>query len=179
MRMVRTMLALVVCVALASTLSAAEQKQRRAPEGARGPTSFAARVEMMIRNLDLTDAQKSQLEEIKKEFGAELKAAQEKIDSVLTDDQKKARAEAMQKVRESREGWQNLRETLEKAMNLTDAQKKDMEAARTASMELNRELMQKVMSVLTTEQKEALEKARRERGQRGGQERGQRRGSNQ
>lgn len=179
MRTVRTMLALVVCVALVSSVSAAEQRQTRAPEGGRGRmTDAAARVDMMLRNLELTDAQKTQIEDIKKEFGPKLKAAQEKIDSILTDEQKKARAEAMQKARESREGWQTMRETIDKALNLTDAQKKDMETARTASMELNRDLMQKIMAVLTAEQRETLQRARQERGQGEGQERGQRRPRN-
>ena len=73
----------------------------------------------------------------------------------------------LQKARESNEGRQNMRETIEKALNLTDAQKKDMEAARKASEELNKALMDKVTSLLTPEQKEKLEKARQERGQRG------------
>ena len=115
----------------------------------------------------LTDAQKATIEEIKKEFGPKLKAAQEKQDSILTEDQKNARAEVFQKAREPNEGRQSMRETIEKALNLTEAQKKDMEAARKVSEELNKALMDKVTSLLTPEQKEKLEKARQERGQRG------------
>lgn len=122
----------------------------------------------MVRDLDLTEAQKATITDIKKEFGAKLKAAQEKQDSILTEEQKKARAAAFQKARESGEGFQNIRETIEKALNLTDAQKKDMEAARKASEELNKAVMDKVTSALTPEQKEKLEKARQARGQRGG-----------
>jgi len=127
-----------------------------------------ARIDYMVRDLDLTDAQKASIEEIKKEFGPKLKAAQEKQDSILTEEQKKSRAEAFRKARESGEGFQNMRQTIEKALNLTDAQKKDMEAARKASEDLNRELMNKVTSLLTPEQKEKVEKARQQRGQRGG-----------
>jgi Spy/CpxP family protein refolding chaperone len=122
----------------------------------------------MVRGLDLTDAQKASIEEIKKEFGPKLKAAQEKQDSILTEEQKQARAEAFRKARESGEGFRNMRETIEKVLNLTDAQKKDMETARKAAEELNKALTDKVTAILTPEQKEKLEKARQERGQRGG-----------
>ena len=43
-----------------------------------------------------------------------------------------------------------------------------MDAARKASEELNKALLEKITSVLTPEQKEKLEKARQKRGQRGG-----------
>ena len=172
MKTVRTVLALVVCVAMVSTLAAAEGRKAggRGPGGLGGGRGFGdptARIDFMVRGLDLTDAQKATIDEIKKEFGPKLKAAQEKQDSILTEDQKKARAEVFQKARESNEGRQNMRETIEKALNLTDSQKKDMDAARKASEELNKSLMDKVTSVLTPEQKEKLEKARQERGQRG------------
>ena len=172
MKIVRTVLALVVCVAMVGILSAAEGRKPggRGPDGPREGRGFGdptARIDFMVRGLELTDAQKATIEEIKKEFGPKLKAAQEKQDSILTEDQKKARAEVLQKARESNEGRQNMRETIEKALNLTDSQKKDMDAARKASEELNKSLMDKVTSVLTPEQKEKLEKARQERGQRG------------
>jgi len=173
MKTVRALLALVVCVAMVGTLAAAEGRKPGArgpggPGGGRGLGDPTARIDYMVRDLDLTDAQKASIEEIKKEFGPKLKAAQEKQDSILTEEQKKARAEAFRKARESGEGFQNMRQTIEKALNLTDAQKKDMEAARKASEDLNRELMNKVTSLLTPEQKEKVEPARQRRGQRGG-----------
>jgi Spy/CpxP family protein refolding chaperone len=171
MKTLRTVLALLVCVTLVGTLAAAEGRKpgARGPGGPReGRGDPLARIDMMVRNLDLTDAQKAKIEEIKKEFGPKLKAAQEKQDSILTEEQKKARAEAFQKARESGQGFQNMRETLEKALNLSDSQKKDMEAARTAFAELSRAILEKVTPLLTPEQKEKLEKARQEWGQRGG-----------
>jgi Spy/CpxP family protein refolding chaperone len=170
MKTVRVVLALVACVAMVGTLAAAEGRKPggRGPGGGRGFGDPTARIDFMVRDLDLTDAQKATIEDIKKEFGPKLKAAQEKQDSILTEEQKKARAEAFQKARESGEGFRNMREAIEKALNLTDAQKKDMDAARKASEELNKALMEKITSMLTPEQKEKLEKARRERGQRGG-----------
>jgi len=172
MKTVRTVLALVVCVAMVGTLAAAEGRKpggrgTGGPREGRGFGDPTARIDFMVRGLDLTDAQQATIEEIKKEFGPKLKAAQEKQESILTEEQKKARAEVFQKARESSEGRQNMRETIEKALNLTDAQKTDMAAARKASEELNKALQEKVTSVLTPEQKEKLEKARQERGQRG------------
>jgi Spy/CpxP family protein refolding chaperone len=171
MKTVRAVLAVVVCVAMVGTLAAAEGRKpggRGQGGPGRGFGDPTARIDALVRDLDLTDAQKAKIEELKKEFGPKLKAGQEKQDSILTEEQKKARAEAFRKARESGEGFRNMRETIEKALNLTDAQKKDMEAARKASEELNKALMDKVESVLTPEQKEKLEKARQERRQRGG-----------
>jgi Spy/CpxP family protein refolding chaperone len=172
MKTVRVVLALVVCAAMVGTLAAAEGRNPGGrgtvgPREGRGFGDPAARIDYMVRGLDLTDAQQATIEEIKKEFGPKLKAVQEKQESILTEEQKKTRAEVFQKARESSEGRQNMRETLEKALNLTDVQKTDMAAARKASEELNKALQVKVTSVLTPEQKEKLEKARQERGRRG------------
>jgi Spy/CpxP family protein refolding chaperone len=170
MKTVRGVLALAVCVAMVGVLAAAEGQGRgqRGPGGpVRGFGDPTARIDFMVRGLDLTDAQKAKIEDIKKEFGPKFKAAQEKQDSILTDEQKKARTEAIQKARESRESFQNMRETIEKAMKLTDEQKKKLDEARKATEELNTALREKVTSVLTPEQKKKFEEAR-QRGGRGG-----------
>jgi Spy/CpxP family protein refolding chaperone len=177
MKTVRSVMAVVACLAMAGILVAAEGEKpggRRGP-GAGGPGrgDATARIDYLVRGLDLTDAQKAKIEDIKKEFGPKLKAAQEKSDSILTDEQKKARSEVFQKARESREGFQNMRETIEKAMKLTDEQKKKLDEARKVSEELNKALMDKVTEVLTPEQKEKLQKAREQRGARGGRQRSQ------
>jgi Spy/CpxP family protein refolding chaperone len=171
MKTVRSVLAVVACLTMVGILAAAEGEK---PGGRRGPGAGGpgrgdptARIDFMVRGLDLTDAQKAKIEDIKKEFAPKLKAAQEKSESILTDEQKKARTEVYQKARESREGFQNLRETAEKAMKLTDEQKKQRDEARKASEELNKALMDKVTDVLTPEQKEKLQKAREQRGTRG------------
>lgn len=177
MKTVRGVLTCVVCMAIASSVLAAEAKPggRRGPGGpGRGAGDPTARIDYMVRGLDLTDAQKAKIEDIKKEFGPKLKAAQEKQDSILTDEQKKARTEAIQKAREANQGFQNMRETIEKALKLTDEQKKKLEEARKASTDLNTALREKVTSILTDEQKKKLEEARQQRGNRaGGGNRGQ------
>lgn len=174
MKTVRSVLAWVACVALVGSVLAAEGQSggRRRPGGpggaGRGMGDPTARIDFMVRGLDLTDAQKAKIEDIKKEFGPKFKAAQEKQDSILTDEQKKARTEAFQKARESGQGFQNFRETIDKAMKLTDEQKKKLEDARKATEELNTALREKVTSILTPEQKKKLDEARQQRGNRGG-----------
>ena len=172
MKSLRSVLVGLVCVAITSSVLAADA----APGGRRGPggpggagrMDPTARIDYMVRSLELTDAQKAKIEEIKKEFGPKLKAAQEKQDSILTEEQKKARTEAVQKAREANQGFQNLRETIEKAMKLTDEQKKKLEEARKGAEELNTALREKVTSVLTDEQKKKLEASRQQRGNRAG-----------
>lgn len=172
MKTVRSLLGVVVCVAIAGSVLAAEGQPggRRGQGGpGRGFGDPTARIDFMVRGLDLTDAQKVKIEDIKKEFGPKLKAAQEKQDGILTDEQKKVRAEEFRKARESGQGFQNLRETIEKAMKLTDEQKKKLDEARKATQELNDALREKITSVLTPEQKKKkMEEARQQRGNRGG-----------
>ena len=171
MKTVRSVLAVVVCVAIAGAVLAAEGQPggRRGQGGpGRGFGDPSARIDFMVRGLDLTDAQKGKIEDIKKEFGPKLKAAQEKQDSILTDEQKKVRAEEFRKAREAGQGFQNLRETIEKALKLTDEQKKKMDEARKAAQELNDALREKIWSVLTPEQKKKMEEARPQRGNSGG-----------
>jgi Spy/CpxP family protein refolding chaperone len=177
MKTVRSVLAMVACLAIVGTLVAAEGEKpggRRGP-GAGGPGrgDATSRIDFMVRGLDLTDAQKAKIEDIKKEFAPKLKAAREKSESILTDEQKKKQAEVFQKARESREGFQNIRETLEKELKLTDAQKKQREEARKVSEDLNKAMTDKVTELLTPEQKEKLQKAREQRGNRGGRARPQ------
>ena len=50
-------------------------------------------IDMMVRGLELSDAQKAKLEELTKEQGPKLREAFEKMSSFLTDEQKKAREE--------------------------------------------------------------------------------------
>jgi Spy/CpxP family protein refolding chaperone len=176
MKNVRSLLVLVVCIAIAGTTLAAEGRPggRPGPGGPGGRGGFGdptARIDYMVRGLDLTDAQKAKVEDIKKEFSPKFKEAQEKRDSILTDEQKKTRTEVFQKARESRQGFPN-REDLEKALKLTDEQKKKTEEARKVTEELTKTMTDKVTSLLTPEQKEKMEKARAERGNRGGGNRG-------
>ena len=163
MKVLCSVLALAASVALVSNLSAADQP-RRGPggPGGRGPGQFNI-VDMLVRGLELSDAQKTKVEELKKELEPKLKAAREASDKILTDDQKKAREEAVKAARDAGKSREEFREAIDKAVKLTDEQKKKQEEARKSMEELTKSVREKLNLILTPEQQETLKKRQAER----------------
>ena len=174
MKMARLSVALFLVCALAGTAFA----QPRGDRGGRGQGggfgmmmgdgSPMQRLTDTIKKLDLTSDQKDKLEALKKEYEPKFKAIREKREKILTDDQKKAVADAMKAAREAtgddrRAAYGKVRD----AMKLTDDQKKDMEAVMKEGRDLFEEVRPKVMDVLTDTQKEDLKKLMPQRGARG------------
>jgi Spy/CpxP family protein refolding chaperone len=108
-------------------------------------------IEMMLRGVTLSDAQKAKVEALKKEYAPKFKAAFEKHGDFLTQEQKKAMEEARAAHKDPRETWKSLK--------LTDAQKAKMEEGRKAMQALQKEVKDKVMNLLTPAQKKQLKKA--------------------
>lgn len=161
MKVLCSALALAASVVLVSNLSAADQPQRRGP-GGRGQGQFNM-IDMMVRGLELSDAQKAKVEELKKVEEPKLKEAREKASSILTDDQKKARDEAMKAARDAGKSREESREAIEKAVKLTDEQKKKQEESRKSMEELIKNVREKLMAILSPEQQETLKKRMAER----------------
>jgi len=150
-------LTLAVVLLMASPLLAGPGKRGPKKEKKARPCPAAQRVERMLKGIDLTDAQKAQLKEIQKEFGPKLAEAMKKM-AVLTPEQKKARAEAAKAAKAAGKKGKEAREAVQAAVKLTDEQKAKMAEARKAMRPLEKELREKVLGVLTPEQKEKLPK---------------------
>jgi len=165
LKVASTVFALVVSLVLVDSLSA---QQNGRGQGRRGPGSMTMidRVER-VKDLNLTDGQKAKLAELKKEYAPKLKKANEKLDDVLTAEQKKARDEAMKAAREAHKRGPEARDAAITAMKLTDAQKAKRTDIRKAIDALDKEISDKVNKLLTTEQQDVLKKARANRGNRG------------
>jgi Spy/CpxP family protein refolding chaperone len=166
MRWLTGVLALAVSLLVVSQVMA----QERPPRGPRGPRPMMMidRIERM-EALNLTADQKTKLETLKKELGPKAKEAAEKMEGVLTAEQKKARGEAIAEARKARKSPEETRKAAQDAVKLTDEQKKAQGEARKAFDALQKNMREKVMAVLTAEQKETLRKAMAERrGGRGG-----------
>jgi Spy/CpxP family protein refolding chaperone len=157
MRLVSTVLAVSVSLMMVGSLSAAEE--HKAPQGRRPARPMAAQWEM-LKSLDLTADQKAKLEELKKEYGPKFKEVWQKMDSILTEDQKKARAEARKTAEAAGKKGPEVWKAAQAAVNPTDEQKAKLAEARKAMAALGKEVHEKVMAVLTTEQKEQLKKSR-------------------
>ena len=125
-----------------------EDRQERREEG------LAERI-AHLRDLDLTDAERAQFAEIRKEYRPKIEKALEGLSGLLTDDQKKAREEGLRAGKKRREILASL--------NLTGEQKEKVEAVGKEVRALVREEMEKIRDVLSEGQKEKLQEFRDER----------------
>jgi Spy/CpxP family protein refolding chaperone len=116
--------------------------------------SLAARV-AHLEQLDLTDAEVAQIAEIRKECRPKIMKAMGGLKGVLTDEQRRAREEALKAGKTHRE--------VRASLNLTDEQKQKMEAVGQEIRPLVREEMDKIRDVLTEEQRQKLAELRDER----------------
>ncbi len=154
--------AMLVSLVVVGSLMAADKEKKPRPEGRHGQFSIIDRLEN-IKGLNLTDDQKTKLEALKKEYQPKNKEAFAKVDSIATAEQKKARDEAMKAAKKAGKNGREIMEAGRAAMKLTDDQKTKMQEARKAMDNLNKELNDKAMNLLTPDQKELLKKMQPQR----------------
>ena len=159
----RGVLALGVSLLLATVVLAADQEKAQEGGQHRRPAGGGFDVFRILQGLDLSADQKAKLEDLKKELGPKLKEAGQKVDSILTDDQKKARADAWKAGQEAGKSMEEIRQAVEEALKLTDDQKTKMADARKAMGEVMKEAREKMLEILTPEQKEQVQKKMAER----------------
>jgi Spy/CpxP family protein refolding chaperone len=108
-----------------------------------------------LKELDLTDAEKEKIAEIRKECHPRVVKALEGLKGILTPEQRNAREEAL------KAGKKHT--AVIAALNLTEEQKEKVEAACKEVGTLVREEMEKIRDVLSEGQKEKLQEFREER----------------
>jgi Spy/CpxP family protein refolding chaperone len=128
-----------------------EERQERRAEG------LAERV-AHLRELDLTDGEAAKIGDIRKEYRPKIEQALQQLQGLLSDEQKKAREEALK-------AGKNRREVLQ-ALNLSDEQRQKVQAVGKDVATLVREEMEKIRDVLSAEQKEQLQDLKEERQER-------------
>jgi Spy/CpxP family protein refolding chaperone len=160
LKAVSTVLVLAVSLTFVASLSA--QVKERRHDGHKGGQPKFSRIDMMLRGVTLTDEQKTKVAALKKEYDPKLKEGMTKAESIVTPEQKKAGREAGEKARADGKKGKEAVEAVEAAMKLTTEQKTKMDEAKKKMLALDKELREKVMGLLTTEQKDQLKKAREE-----------------
>jgi len=128
-----------------------EERKEQRHEG------LAARI-AHLRELDLTEDEVAKIQEIRKEFHPKIAKAMEGLHGILSDEQKKAREEALKAGKKRREVLASL--------NLTDDQKEKVAAVCKDLATLVREEMEKIRDVLTEEQQAKLPELKDERKER-------------
>ena len=161
LKAVSTVLALAVSLVVVGSLWAADEPSGPKDQPPMHP-QFSP-IDRMLRGITLTDAQKAKVEELKKEYAPKFKEAFGRPGDILTEEQKKARDEAVKAARDAGKSEQEVWEAGRKAVKLTDEQKKKMaeihgEKGRKAMMALDKEVRDKLLSLLTPEQKKQFKK---------------------
>jgi Spy/CpxP family protein refolding chaperone len=101
-----------------------------------------------VEELDLTDAEKAKIAEIRKEFKPKIAKAMEGLNGILTEEQKKTREEGLKAGK--------TRKEILAALNLTDEQKQKVEAVGKEVRDLVHDHLEKVHGVLTEGQNKKL-----------------------
>ena len=145
--MKKTITILVACVLTVSfvTPAVAADKKKKTPIAVKVP-----------KGIELTAAQKTKLDALNKEFGPKLAECRKKAASIITADQKKARAEATKKAKTDGKKGKELRAAANAAVAITADQKTQQAECKKAMGALNKEIKTKFVALLTDEQKAKL-----------------------
>jgi Spy/CpxP family protein refolding chaperone len=108
-----------------------------------------------LRHLDLTDAERSKIQDIRKKVRPKLAKVLTELEGLLTDEQKKARLDAFKAGKSRRE--------MLAALKLKDKQKDKVEAVGSKLRAVVREEAEMIRDVLTESQKEKLLEIKKER----------------
>jgi Spy/CpxP family protein refolding chaperone len=119
----------------------------------------------VVKGLDLTADQQAKLSDLNKKYSPQLKALADKRDGVLTDQQKKDRDEAVKAAKAAGKKGQEVRRAGQDALKLTSDQQAKLSDLRKEGTALHKEIREKVLSLLTDEQKAKIKQHRgRQRG---------------
>ena len=127
--------------------------QKTKKRALQGPFEF-------LKGVNLTADQKAKIDGLLKEYAPKLKEDRQAIESLLTPEQKKARQDAIQAAEAAEAKARELRKAALKAVELTPEQKAKRAELAKPMRAAYKELQQKVLDVLTPEQKDELLKAK-------------------
>ena len=136
--------ACLLTVALVAPAVAADKKKK---------TPVAVKVP---KSIELSADQKAKVDALNKEFGPKLAECKKKANSIITADQKKARAEAYKKAKADGKEGKERRAAANAALALTADQKSQQAECKKAIGALNKEIKTTFVALLTDEQKAKL-----------------------
>jgi len=146
----RISLALALFGVLALVVGSARAEKKAEKKAAAKPSDAAFNFPKQVQ---LTDEQKTKLEEVKKEYAPKLDAVDAKIGVVITPERKKARDEAMAKAKADGKKGKELQEAGLAALNLPAEDQAKLKEAMAERAKVMKEVNEKKMSLLTDDQK--------------------------
>jgi len=142
---------LALAVLIASPVWAAKEDKKKDKAN-----KAVAKVFELPTIITLSAEQMTKLAEVKKEYEPKLVELNKKQASILTDEQKKARQEAMKATKAAGKKGKEAKADVDAAVKLTDDQKKQQEEVAKESKELTGKIRDSIASFLTEEQKTHL-----------------------
>lgn len=150
------LLSVTVGCVLASSLFAADEQpaakgKKKAKKAPATPAAFK-----LPDAIQLTAEQQTKVDELKTEYSDKLREATQKVNDVYTAEQLAAlQAARKTAVAEGKKG-KELKAAVEAAVQLSDEQRKKRDEAQTQLSALQKEVRQKLVALLTDEQKEHI-----------------------
>ncbi|NOX57021.1 MAG: M3 family metallopeptidase [Planctomycetes bacterium] len=149
---------LMLLALLGAPLSAAQKGEKGKRRGKRPRPAQVQVLNQWLKDIELSDEQKAKVDELRKEFAPKFAALRKEQNEILTPEQKKARRDALRKAKQEGKSFREAAKEIAKSMNLTDEQKEKMAEIAKKRKELTAELREKLLTILTDEQKAKLPK---------------------
>ena len=146
---------LTACVLTASFSAqavAADKKKKKVPAAVKVPNS-----------IELTADQKTKVDALNKEFGPKLAECRKKAASIITADQKKARAAATKKAKADGKKGKELRAAANAAFAITADQKAQQAECKKAMGALQKQIRTQFAALLTDEQKAKIKAGKKKK----------------
>lgn len=151
MRRVPLVLPLIALLILVPALRAADEPKKVPAK----PSDAAFRFPKQVQ---LTDEQKTKLEELKKEYAPKLDALDARIAPILTPERQKVAKDARKKATDEGKKGKDVQEAVAAALNLPAEEQAKLKEATAERGKLMKEINAKKMELLTDEQKAQLKK---------------------
>jgi hypothetical protein len=150
-------LALVTACVIPALAQEGQKKKKKGPQQAQAISAMMKKVE----SLGLSEEQTAKIKKIGEEMAPKFNELNQKLNTVLTPEQKKARQEAVAKNKADGKKGKEANEAIDAALALTDEQKKVQADVQASMKELSGKLNAAVLEVLTAEQKAKFQPAKK------------------
>jgi Spy/CpxP family protein refolding chaperone len=152
MKALKNLLCVALVLAISSGALAADEAKKGKGEAKKGKRPAPSVTARFLGDIELTAEQKEKVAAIDKEFAAKAADIRKKTESILTEDQIKARAEAQKAARAAGSKGADAQKAVNAALKLTEEQKTQMADVQKANRELSGQVVAALKKVLTEEQ---------------------------
>jgi Spy/CpxP family protein refolding chaperone len=158
MRILSSVTTVVLALVIAGAVLAADGQKDTSGKQSRGKREVRAGRDIfkVIKGLDLSADQQAKVADLKKESDTKSKAIADKRDAVPTDQQKKDRDEAVKAALAAGKSGPGVTRAARDAMKLTTDQQAKLSDLGKEATALRKEVGQKVLGLLTAEQKDKV-----------------------